>query len=94
MIDGWPSSNHAAPDSARHHEGTLLPWRVPQRSGDTTTDPAELAKFATLGRDWWDATGPMAPLHKLNPVRVAYIRDRACEQFRPRSEPPARRWRG
>ena len=50
-------------------------------TGDITTDPAELAKFATLGRDWWDATGPMAPLHKLNPLRVAYIRDRACHHF-------------
>lgn len=47
----------------------------------TTSDPAELAKFAELGRSWWDATGPMAPLHKLNPVRVAYIRDRVCARF-------------
>ena len=58
--------------------------------GDITTDPAELAKFATLGREWWDPTGSMAPLHKLNPLRVAYIRDRACHHFglsqkRPRS---------
>ncbi len=41
-------------------------------------DADELAKFADLGRSWWDARGPMAPLHKLNPVRVAYVRDRAC----------------
>ena len=50
-------------------------------AGDITTDPGELAKFATLGRAWWDAAGPMAPLHKLNPVRVGYIRDRACARF-------------
>ena len=49
---------------------------------DSTTDASELAKFAALEHDWWDATGPMAPLHKLNPVRVAYIRDRACAHFR------------
>jgi 2-polyprenyl-6-hydroxyphenyl methylase / 3-demethylubiquinone-9 3-methyltransferase len=48
---------------------------------DTTSDPVELAKFAELGRSWWDTTGPMAPLHKLNPVRVAYIRDRVCTRF-------------
>lgn len=48
---------------------------------DPTLDPAELGKFAELGRGWWDPTGPMAPLHKLNPVRVAYARDRACERF-------------
>lgn len=49
--------------------------------GDITTDPAELAKFVLLGREWWNAAGPMAPLHKLNPVRVGYIRDRACAHF-------------
>ena len=62
--------------------------------GDITTDPAELAKFATLGREWWDATGPMAPLHKLNPVRVAYIRDRACHHFGRDPKRAARRCRG
>lgn len=45
-------------------------------------DAGELAKFAELGRRWWDVQGPMAPLHKLNPVRVGYLRDRACAHFR------------
>jgi 2-polyprenyl-6-hydroxyphenyl methylase/3-demethylubiquinone-9 3-methyltransferase len=58
-------------------------------AGDITTDPGELAKFATLGREWWDPAGPMAPLHKLNPVRVAYIRDRACERFGREPKRPA-----
>jgi 2-polyprenyl-6-hydroxyphenyl methylase / 3-demethylubiquinone-9 3-methyltransferase len=57
-------------------------------AGDDTADAAELAKFAGLGREWWDTTGPMAPLHKLNPVRVAYIRDRACERFRREPKDP------
>jgi 2-polyprenyl-6-hydroxyphenyl methylase/3-demethylubiquinone-9 3-methyltransferase len=47
----------------------------------SSLDPGELAKFEALGRSWWDAKGPMAPLHKLNPVRIAYIRDRACARF-------------
>jgi 2-polyprenyl-6-hydroxyphenyl methylase/3-demethylubiquinone-9 3-methyltransferase len=34
-----------------------------------------------MAATWWDPRGPMAPLHKLNPVRLAYIRDRAAEQF-------------
>jgi 2-polyprenyl-6-hydroxyphenyl methylase/3-demethylubiquinone-9 3-methyltransferase len=46
-----------------------------------TEDPAELDKFATLGGAWWDTAGPMAPLHKLNPVRVQFIRDQACRHF-------------
>ena len=48
---------------------------------ESSVDPGELDKFAALGRGWWDPSGPMAPLHKLNPVRVAYLRDRACERF-------------
>lgn len=44
-------------------------------------DPAELERFERLAAQWWDETGPMAPLHKLNPVRLAYIRDRACARF-------------
>ena len=50
-------------------------------AADPSLDPEELAKFAALGRSWWDPLGPMAPLHKLNPVRVGYVRDRACERF-------------
>ncbi len=41
-----------------------------------TADPEEIARFDALAEDWWDEAGPMAPLHKLNPVRLAYIRDR------------------
>ena len=44
-------------------------------------DPAELGKFATLGGAWWDTSGPMAPLHKLNPVRIRFILEEACRSF-------------
>jgi 2-polyprenyl-6-hydroxyphenyl methylase/3-demethylubiquinone-9 3-methyltransferase len=44
-------------------------------------DPAELERFAALAERWWDESGPLAPLHKLNPVRVAYVRDRICARF-------------
>jgi 2-polyprenyl-6-hydroxyphenyl methylase/3-demethylubiquinone-9 3-methyltransferase len=42
-------------------------------------DRNEIERFDALAEDWWDETGPMAPLHKLNPVRLAYIRDRLCD---------------
>jgi 2-polyprenyl-6-hydroxyphenyl methylase / 3-demethylubiquinone-9 3-methyltransferase len=48
----------------------------------STADPAELDKFADLGGAWWATNGPMAPLHKFNPVRLAFIRDQACRHFR------------
>jgi 2-polyprenyl-6-hydroxyphenyl methylase/3-demethylubiquinone-9 3-methyltransferase len=41
-------------------------------------DPEELERFAQLAAHWWDETGPLAPLHKLNPVRIGYVRDRIC----------------
>jgi 2-polyprenyl-6-hydroxyphenyl methylase/3-demethylubiquinone-9 3-methyltransferase len=47
----------------------------------STVDQAEVDQFARLATKWWDPQGPMAALHKFNPVRLAYIRDRACERF-------------
>jgi len=35
----------------------------------------EVAHFGGLAADWWDPEGKSAMLHKLNPVRLAYIRD-------------------
>ena len=43
---------------------------------------AEVARFDALGEAWWDAKGPMAPLHRLTPVRVAWARDCAVRRFR------------
>jgi 2-polyprenyl-6-hydroxyphenyl methylase/3-demethylubiquinone-9 3-methyltransferase len=47
----------------------------------STVDPAEIAKFSRLSAEWWDPNGKMAPLHKINPLRLAYIRDAACRKF-------------
>jgi 2-polyprenyl-6-hydroxyphenyl methylase/3-demethylubiquinone-9 3-methyltransferase len=47
----------------------------------TTVDQAEVDQFARLAAKWWDPHGPMGALHKFNPVRLAYIRDQACERF-------------
>jgi 2-polyprenyl-6-hydroxyphenyl methylase/3-demethylubiquinone-9 3-methyltransferase len=44
-------------------------------------DEREVEQFAKLGAQWWDPKGPMAPLHKLNPVRIGYIRDQAAARF-------------
>jgi 2-polyprenyl-6-hydroxyphenyl methylase/3-demethylubiquinone-9 3-methyltransferase len=44
-------------------------------------DQAEIERFSRLAADWWDPRGPMAPLHKFNPVRLAYVRDQAAACF-------------
>jgi len=41
-----------------------------------SVDEAEVAGFDRLGEAWWDPRGPMKALHKFNPVRVAYLRDK------------------
>src|SRR3977135_1737501 len=47
----------------------------------STVDPAEVAKFSKLSDEWWDPNGKMAPLHKINPRRLSYIRDAGCRKF-------------
>ena len=46
-----------------------------------TLDPAEIAKFSALAAEWWNPKGPFGALHRLNPVRLQYIRDLALTQF-------------
>lgn len=41
----------------------------------TTIDPAEAEHFGALATDWWDPKGSSAMLHKLNPVRLTYVRE-------------------
>src|SRR5689334_24092552 len=42
---------------------------------ETSIVPQEAERFGELASDWWDPNGRSAMLHKLNPVRLKYIRD-------------------
>ena len=44
----------------------------------SSADPAEIEKFSALAEDWWDPDGKFRPLHRLNPTRLAFIRDRVA----------------
>src|SRR6476659_2742634 len=46
-----------------------------------SVDSAEVERFARHAGDWWTPRGPMAALHKFNPVRIAYIRDQVAARF-------------
>ena len=48
---------------------------------DTTINDAEIAKFTAMAEQWWDPKGKFKPLHKFNPVRLAYIRDHLVSHF-------------
>lgn len=54
---------------------------APAPDSSTTLDAEEVARFARLAGEWWDANGPFKPLHRINPVRLTYIRDRLCRKF-------------
>ena len=44
-------------------------------------DADEVARFAALADQWWDPHGELKALHRLNPVRIAYIRDQLARHF-------------
>jgi 2-polyprenyl-6-hydroxyphenyl methylase/3-demethylubiquinone-9 3-methyltransferase len=48
---------------------------------DTTINAEEVDKFGRMAEEWWDPTGKFRPIHKFNPVRLAYIRDHALRHF-------------
>ncbi|AWK87920.1 bifunctional 2-polyprenyl-6-hydroxyphenol methylase/3-demethylubiquinol 3-O-methyltransferase UbiG [Azospirillum thermophilum] len=44
-------------------------------------DPADVARFSAIAAEWWDPAGKFKPLHRLNPLRLAYIRDTVCRRL-------------
>jgi len=40
---------------------------------EANVDQLELRKFSDMAARWWDPSGPMRPLHVINPVRLAWI---------------------
>jgi len=55
----------------------------PNPSGDTagTVDDREVARFSAIAAEWWDPTGKFRPLHKFNPVRLSYIKEKVSDHF-------------
>lgn len=51
------------------------------RARTGSVDIAEVERFSRLAARWWDPKGPMAALHKFNPLRVGYIRDQTAAHF-------------
>src|SRR4051794_14542367 len=47
----------------------------------TSILPEEAERFGRLAADWWDPDGRSAMLHKLNPVRLKYVRDRIDQHW-------------
>jgi 2-polyprenyl-6-hydroxyphenyl methylase/3-demethylubiquinone-9 3-methyltransferase len=47
----------------------------------SSVDPADVARFSAIAAEWWDPRGKFAPLHRFNPVRLGFIRERALAHF-------------
>jgi 2-polyprenyl-6-hydroxyphenyl methylase/3-demethylubiquinone-9 3-methyltransferase len=48
----------------------------------SSVDPADVARFAAVADEWWDPAGKFAPLHQINPTRLAFVRDVCRDHFR------------
>jgi len=61
----------------------MVKTSIGERSRSTTTSivEAEAAHFGAMAGDWWDPKGASAMLHKLNPVRLAYLRDQVDQHW-------------
>ena len=58
-----------------------MPAAIDTTPDNTTIDADEVARFSAMADEWWDPAGNFKPLHKFNPVRLGYIRDRLCAHF-------------
>ncbi len=47
----------------------------------STADAAEIGRFHEIAGEWWDPAGKFRPLHRINPVRIGYIRDHVTRYF-------------
>ncbi len=50
-------------------------------AASSTVDRTEVARFSALSAQWWDQRGSMRMLHRLNPVRLGFIRDQVAARF-------------
>ena len=51
-------------------------------SSKSTIDVREVQQFNALQGEWWNPVGKMKPLHRINPVRLAYIKQQIALNFR------------
>ena len=47
-----------------------------------TINKKEIEKFSRIAEEWWDPEGKFKPLHKFNPVRISYIKDKVISSLK------------
>ena len=48
----------------------------------STINKKEIEKFSRIAEEWWDPTGKFKPLHKFNPIRISYIKEKIINSFK------------
>lgn len=54
-----------------------------------TVDEGEVERFSRIAEEWWDLNGKFKPLHSINPVRIAYIKENICAFFGKSAQAPS-----
>ena len=49
---------------------------------NNTINKEEIEKFSKLAEEWWDPEGKFKPLHKFNPIRIQYIKNKVIKKFK------------
>ena len=49
---------------------------------NNTINKKEIEKFSKIAEEWWNPDGKFKPLHKFNPIRIAYIKDNIVKKFK------------
>ncbi len=47
----------------------------------STINKKEIEKFSKIANEWWDEEGKFKPLHKFNPLRIKYIKEKIVHHF-------------
>lgn len=47
----------------------------------TSIDKVELEKFSKTAKEWWDTDGEFKMLHKINPVRLEYLKTKIVNHY-------------
>lgn len=60
-----------------------MPTDVKSKKNDqvTSVDQDEIEHFTKDSSHWWDEQGPFKPLHRLNPVRLKFIKQQICDHY-------------
>ena len=48
----------------------------------STINKKEIEKFSRIAEEWWDPTGKFKPLHKFNPIRISYLKEKIISSFK------------